>query len=455
MTMLSHIAIRVLGTPLMIERGKLEVILSVLGPRIGVTSQGAVSPSFTTEQAGRSVDVTPEGIAVIPVLGTLVKRVGPIEAASGLTSYAEIEAELEATIANPAVKAILLDIDSPGGEVAGVFDLADRIHAAREAKPIWAVANEEALSGAYAIASAAERVFVPRTGAVGSIGVIAVHVDRSTRDAQEGLAYTTMFAGQRKNDFSPHEPLSDEARSVLQAEVDRVYDLFAAIVARNRGLSVDAVKATDAGLFFSENAVRAGLADGVGNFSEALAALREEIASPAMVSANVLPIPVITNHQSRKELSMSEDAEKPAAVNSPPATESHESGGDADSGEAAPQPTLVSARAKTPEGQSEPQGPSAEVIDLEQVRAEGYREAAAIAELCALAGMPERSSDMIARGLSAEQARRELLEARASEAGPEIHSHVSPMSQVIAADDLESNPVVRAAKARATAKLEA
>jgi len=114
------------------------------------------------------------------------------------------------------VWAILLDIDSPGGESGGVFDPADRIRTGSQVKPIWAVANDMAFSAAYALASAANRVFVSRTGGVGSIGVIALHADQSGKGAQEGVRYTTVFAGARKNDLNPHAPLSDEAVASLQ-----------------------------------------------------------------------------------------------------------------------------------------------------------------------------------------------------------------------------------------------
>ena len=448
--MLPRVAARLLGTPLVLARPKLEVILSVVGPRIGIAGS-ALAPAAPEPRVPTPLAVTPDGIAIVPVFGTLVKRVGPIEAASGLTSYGEIEAEFEAAAADPAVRAILLDVDSAGGEVAGVFDLADRIHAARGSKPVWALADEEALSGAYALASAAERVLVPRTGAVGSIGVIAVHVDRSARDAQEGLAYTTVFAGARKNDFSPHEPLADEARSALQAEVDRVHDLFATTVARNRGLGVDAVKATEARLFFGADAVAAGLADGVASFNEALAELRASLAARA---AAVPKLPAATNHPPRKEMTMSDDSGKPAADAAPPKKEASPPEGGSET-KAPPTPSPGPDEPTAAQLQARPAAPTADVIDLEKVRAEGYREAAAIAELCALAGVPERASEMIARNLTEEQARHELLSLRASAAGPEIHSHVGPSAGGVPGNDLESNPVVRAAKARTTKTMEA
>jgi signal peptide peptidase SppA len=179
------------------------------------------------------------------------------------------------------VKGILLDIDSPGGEAGGVFDLADKIFAARKVKPIWAVANDEAFSAAYAIAAAADKIYLSRTGGVGSVGVIAVHLDQSMAEADAGLKYTAVFAGEHKNDLSPHEPLSDPARAQLQAEVDRVYALFTESVARMRGLDLAAVKATEAALYFGEQSLAVGLADRIGTMGDALSDLTKKIARPS------------------------------------------------------------------------------------------------------------------------------------------------------------------------------
>ena len=153
---------------------------------------------------------------MIPIHGTLVRRTVGLEAESGLTSYAAIAGQLEAALANPAATASCSTSTSPGGEAGGVFDLAERIRAAAKVKPVWAVANDLAFSAAYALASGASRLIVSRTGGVGSIGVIAMHVDQSMKDAQDGVRYTAVFAGERKNDLNPHAPISDAAHAFLQ-----------------------------------------------------------------------------------------------------------------------------------------------------------------------------------------------------------------------------------------------
>ena len=455
MTMLPHIASRVLDTPLVIGQAKLEAILAVIGPRIGIEAPAPAVMNGDGRRRGANL-VTPEGIAVIPVFGTLVKRAGAIEAASGLTSYGHLEDRIMDAATDPAVRAVLLDIDSPGGEAAGVFDLADLVFEARSLKPVWAVADEEAFSGAYAIASAAGRLIVPRTGGLGSIGVVALHVDRSARDAMEGFRTTTVYAGARKNDFNPHETLKDGACRTLQAEVDRVYGLFVDTVARNRGLTANAVRATEARLFFGEDAVRAGLADEVGTMRSAFAALAATLSTPrSIVAASaVRPGAAITlpKPTTGKEQSMNDDT----VIDTTNADGTTPTQPEAADTAPAPVSATTTDAPVAPAPAAEPER-TAEVVDLDavrkQARGEGAAEAGLIAELCVLAGMPERTADMLAKGLSADAVRRELLTLKAG-ADAEVRSHVLPGAGTGAPQNLDDNPVVRAATARAAAAKE-
>ncbi|MDB0529985.1 S49 family peptidase, partial [Ralstonia solanacearum] len=136
MTLLPHLATRLFGVPLAIDRPKLDVILSVLGPRVGLAD---LAPPGDYAPPPRGTPRSHAQIAVIPIHGTLVRRTVGLEAESGLASYTAIGDQLDAALADPGVAAILLDVDSPGGESGGVFDLADRIRAAAAVKPVWAV----------------------------------------------------------------------------------------------------------------------------------------------------------------------------------------------------------------------------------------------------------------------------------------------------------------------------
>jgi signal peptide peptidase SppA len=334
MNLLPHLAARVLGAPLLIHRAKLDLILSVLGTRVGLADVSAPSDFTAPERNLTSSDssVAHTGIAVIPIYGTLVRRTQGLDAQSGLTSYAGIASMLERALTDPNVAAIVLDIDSPGGESSGVFDLADRIRAATAIKPIWAVANDMAFSAAYALASAASRVLVSRTGGVGSIGVIAMHVDQSVKDQQDGVTYTAIFAGERKNDLNPHAPMSDTAQQSLQIEVNRIYELFTTTVAKHRGVGVNTIKNTQAALYFGTDAVASGLADDVGTLEDAIQQIQSmlrPLASPTLPQTLPLAIP---ETPLKKEISMmppdpsttvlAQDAGATAAPTNPSATNS-------------------------------------------------------------------------------------------------------------------------------------
>lgn len=415
--LLPHLASRLYGTPLLVARSKLEIILAVLGERIGWPLPQAASsnPSAALPvPPPRTQPDAPPGIAVIPIHGTLVRRALGLEAASGLTSYGEIGRMLETVLTDPAVTGILLDVDSPGGEAGGVFELAERIRAADAVKPVWAIASDSAFSAAYALACAASRLVVTRTGGVGSIGVIAMHVDQSIRDAQEGLHYTAITAGARKNDFSPHEKLSSEAAARLQAEVDRLYGLFVAHVAAMRGLDEDAIRATEAGLYFGPEAVAAGLADAEGSseavladFSAFLATRRSRVRSPP---THLRP-PSLPTPRSQENLVMQNPESKtPLEPNQvPPET------AEAPSHEEAVQSAIVATRA----------------------------DAVAIAELCQLAGHPERIAGFLIEGAAEAEVRRALLAARAQ--APEITSTLPPDAPT-AAQTTDHNPLMKAVK---------
>jgi signal peptide peptidase SppA len=282
MTDLPYLASRLYGTPLLIARPKLEVILGVVARKLAGDTLATPPPSRTDSGLGGDLQVQ-DGIAILPVLGTLVRRASYIGAASGLTSYHDIEAMAEAAFADPMVKAVLLEIDSSGGEAGGVFDLAQRLRTLAQAsgKPLWAIADEAALSAAYAIACAADRLWLTRTAEVGSIGVVAVHVDESVADAKAGLNYTFLHAGAHKVDGHPHAPLPAPVAADIQADIEQLHEQFIALVAGFRRLSVDAIRDTEARVYRGEAALQAGLADQIGTRAEAITALQRQLALSA------------------------------------------------------------------------------------------------------------------------------------------------------------------------------
>ncbi|WP_349967027.1 S49 family peptidase [Wolbachia endosymbiont of Armadillidium arcangelii] len=244
-----------INKPIMVERRSFE-LLSLYNSK---------QPIFKNL---KHFHINPKGIAIIRIYGVLTKKTEAFDHILDMTSYENIHEEIESALEDKSIETILLDIDSPGGEVNGVFDLADFIYESRAKKRIIAIANDDAYSAAYAIASSAEKVFVSRTSGVGSIGVIASHIDQSGFDEKQGIKYTTVFAGSRKNDLNPHEPITSESLENLKSEVNRLYGMLVELIARNRNLSIEAIKSTEAGLHFGEKAVEIGLADGVTTFFE-------------------------------------------------------------------------------------------------------------------------------------------------------------------------------------------
>jgi ClpP class serine protease len=192
-----------------------------------------------------------------------VQKNGTLRPYCSMTGYDGIRQAFWFAVNDPEVRAIVLDIDSPSGEVAGCFDLVDAIHAARGTKPIWSILNEAAYSAGYALASAADHITVPRTGGTGSIDVVCCHVDWLRAVDQAGIAVTFIQYGARKTDGAAEKPLADEALARFQYDIDELGELFVAAVARNRGLSANAVRGTQAATCLGQAGVTLGLADTV------------------------------------------------------------------------------------------------------------------------------------------------------------------------------------------------
>ncbi len=298
----AQIAQRAFNTPLLVEPSKAMAFLSGLGPRITGRQLRLVGIDVATEDIAHAALPARAGIlingvaeqyqrdgqtpfamfdcvAVIEVSGVLVHRGAWIGQSSGQTSYEGIAAQIASAASYPAVRGIALEIDSFGGEVAGVFDLADAIRAARSAKPVWAFVAEHAFSAGYALASQADRIILPRTGAVGSIGVVVMHADLSGQLSDAGVTVTLIHSGAHKVDGNPYAPLPDPVRARIQTEIDSIRTLFAQTVAAGRGrrLTADAALATEAECYRGAEAVAAGLADEISDPASAFAAFADVV----------------------------------------------------------------------------------------------------------------------------------------------------------------------------------
>lgn len=427
----AQIAQRAFNTPLMVDPAKALAFLSGLGPRI--TGQEITFQGLEVEAADQTAAAVParaslfgndlaqrhqrngtqpfavvDGIAVIEIAGTLVHRGAWIGQSSGLTSYEGIAAQLQAALTDPGVRGIALDIDSFGGEVAGAFDLADRIRAARAQKPVHAFVAEHALSAGYVLASQADRIILPRTGAVGSIGVVALHTDMSGALDQKGIAVTLIHAGSHKVDANPYQPLPESVHDQMQRELEVVRFLFAETVAAGRGnrLTHAAALATEAAVFRGADAVAAGLAD--------------ELADPITAFRSFAAAPHGTTSPSRKGPQMTTTPETPIETPAP----------------------VAAAPAVPPVDAADPANPS--TLTADAIRAE----AAEVAQVCAQAarlGVHIDAADAVTKGLKPEALRARVLAdlaARSDAAGI--------IATAPAAAAAKDSPIIAAARKAAT-----
>ena len=430
----AQIAQRAFNTPLMVDPAKALAFLSGLGPRITrqeITFQGldveateqtaanlpARASLFGNDLAqrhqrnGSQPYAVVDGIAVIEIAGTMVHRGAWIGQSSGLTSYEGIAAQLQAALADPGVRGIALDIDSFGGEVAGAFDLADRIRASRAQKPVHAFVAEHALSAGYVLASQADRIILPRTGAVGSIGVVALHTDMSGALNQKGIAVTLIHAGAHKVDANPYQPLPEAVHDQIQRELEVVRFLFAETVAAGRGdrLTHASALATEAAVFRGAEAIAAGLAD--------------DLADPVTAFHAFAAAPHGTTSPSRKGPKMTAMPEISADTAAPVAT-----------------PPVAAA----PEAPAAAADATPIMMTADAIRAE----AAEVAQVCAQAarlGVTIDAADAVTRGLKPEALRARVLAdlaARSDAAGI-----VATAPAAAAAKD---SPIIAAAKKAAT-----
>jgi signal peptide peptidase SppA len=217
-----------------------------------------------------AANVRRESVAVILVRGILAQRANLVDdiCGPGSTSTEVLDQAVRAAAADPSVRSIVLDIDSAGGSVYGVQELHATILRARAAKPIAAVANAQALSAAYWIASAAHEVFVTPSGMVGSIGVYMAHVDTSKADEASGKVTTIIKAGKYKAEAEG--PLTRDARAHLQSIADSYYSRFVRDVAGARGVSVDAVRSGygEGRTLAADSALAAGMVDGIATLDQ-------------------------------------------------------------------------------------------------------------------------------------------------------------------------------------------
>ncbi|MDV7272099.1 S49 family peptidase [Thioclava sp. A2] len=468
----ARIAARAFNTPLLVEPSKAMAFLSGLGPRIlgrqvelldgdlPNSSGAAALPARagllagglgdTYSQYGEAPYPVIDGIAVIEISGVLIHRGSWIGQSSGQTSYEGIAAQIKAAAHDPAIRGLALEIDSFGGEVAGVFDLADRIRATRSKKPVWAFVAEHAFSAGYALASQADRILLPRTGSVGSIGVLVMHTDLSGQLDQDGVGVTLIHSGRHKVDGNPYAPLPDAVRGDIQREIDALRLLFSETVTAGRGsrLSQEAALATEAATYRGVDAIAAGLADEVTDLAQGFARFRQTLTASGSLSPHPLRAPRASLPHPEQEACMATDTD-PTETPDAPDAETDVPSPDAPEGpdieiieEEAPAPAPAASAAPTASARSP--GTLAEL-------SENLREAAAeIADIAAQAGrlgVPIDAAKALREG-TAPEALRKLVLSRAAAAADARDIIAAPPSPVLPKST--ESPIVAAAKRAAS-----
>lgn len=227
-----------------------------------------------------------DGTLMIPVKGMLLHDF-PYALGGWATGYEYLVRAFQRGMADGSVQRIAMIVDSPGGEVAGCFDNADKVFALRGQKPIHAFVNESAYSAAFAWATVADKITMTRTAGVGSVGVVTAHMDVSAAMEKAGYKITFIHAGDHKVDGNPYEALPEAVKARIQQRIDSMYSIFVSTTARNLGIEESVVIGTQALTYGAEEAVAIGFAHEVRPFDEALAAFSGELDQPVEEESNM------------------------------------------------------------------------------------------------------------------------------------------------------------------------
>ncbi len=280
----------VINSPWAIMPDKLNEIKAVYLSRL---NKEKVDLKALKEELGRPLGSQLEeelvnGVAIIPIEGVIAKRMNMFSNVSGGTSIDMVENAFIRALNNNDIHTIMLHIDSQGGTVAGTQEFANLVYQSRDQKRIVTAVDGVMASAALWIGVASQEVYITgETAQVGSIGVIATHIDVSERDKMEGIKTTEITSGKFKAIASEHKALTDEARDVIQNQVDELFSIFVRDVAEYRDMEVDVLLdgIADGRIFIGQKAVASGLVDGVQPFRSLLTQLVNENGDSPQLSA--------------------------------------------------------------------------------------------------------------------------------------------------------------------------
>lgn len=266
---LPHIIRKVYNEPWCITPAQHRSIQRVLEAHLAGEKAAVSIPTPEDPEDMIPEDYSSGGVRVIPIHGIIGKHMSALEMMCGGCSLDAVEAMVQDAKSDPLVTSVLFDVNSPGGTVTGVPELADQIEQLASEKPTIAYTDSECCSAAYWLASQCRGVYSSHSATIGSVGVYIALLDESRALENEGIKVNAIHAGKWKLAGAPFKPLTDEERAMFQAGVDKTHAQFISAVTRNRMISGDNLQGQ---CFDGEEAVAANLTDGIfSTFSEALA----------------------------------------------------------------------------------------------------------------------------------------------------------------------------------------
>ena len=311
------LADRAFNVPLLVTPQRLDIVTTVLLQRMGLlTGDMQGMPEIGAEEEARpNMYQVPDtavynrdggyyvdgNVGILNVFGTMVHRGGFMDAASGITSYDAISRRMDRIGNDPQVKVVLGNFDTPGGEVAGAFDIADKWRKLAEAKPVHALISEMAASAGYLIASGSTKIHTTQTGQGGSIGVVMKHIDFSKRNERMGAVSTYIYAGDRKIDGNQDQSLPEEVRLRFEEKIQTIYNMFVNITAKHRLIDAQAIIDTQAEIYMGEAAVEAGLVDTVTTGDELLEMLKQEHSTHRIITKKTTSMETQTMSENNTE----------------------------------------------------------------------------------------------------------------------------------------------------------
>ncbi len=238
------------------------------------------------DQRRRFYDIK-DGIAIIEINGTLVHKNGYLHTSSGMTGYDGIKRRIDYAMSDPEVKGIFYIYDTPGGHVVGNFELVDYMHSLKGIKPTAALIDAQACSAGFSMASSADYRYITEHATAGSVGVLLPHISKQGQLEKEGVKVDIIHAGNHKIDGNPFQDLTKEKRAEMQATVNKIYDRFTNVTARNLGVEEKTIRETEARVYMGQEAIDVGFANELTPSFEGFDRFKERLLSNSNVSVPV------------------------------------------------------------------------------------------------------------------------------------------------------------------------